>query len=262
MGNAIRMQPKWLKMRIAMVLAGVAFMGLALYRILPPLLNPAPAEDELIQLLGEDYQAAYIIPVAETAQPSSLPTVVSTESTSETPQASNATPKETLQKVTPEPRDKPTRLVISEIELDAPVEETGSRLITIRDTVYEQWLVPDEFAAGWSPNSAYPGSIGNTVLFGHNNARGKVFANLYRLEVGDEIVLYAGSKTYTYYVTDTMKLQEKDVSLAQMVENATWIGPFPDERLTLVTCWPPYQDTHRLIVVAQPLQADRGTPVQ
>lgn len=251
MGNGVDTLGKWTKMRMAMVLAGVALMGIALYRMLPPLLDPAPADAELIELLGDDYQAAYIIPVAETVPPA--PTATISSNPFDTPAPTDETPAETVVKVTPEPRHLPTRLVIPRIELDAPVEETGSRLITIRETTYEQWLVPDKFAAGWNPNSAYPGVVGNTVLFGHNNARGKVFANLYRLEVGDEITLYAGSEAFTYRVTDVMKLQEKDVSFAQMVENATWIGSFPDERLTLVTCWPPYKDTHRLIVVAHPV---------
>lgn len=251
MGNGVDTFTKWPMVRVAMILAGLALMGLALYRMLPPLLDPPPDDAELIELLGEDYQAAYIIPVAETIPPA--PTATISSNPLETPAPTDAAPAEVVEKATPEPRYPPTRLVIPRIELDAPVEETGSRQIKIRDTVYEQWLVPDKFAAGWNPNSAYPGVVGNTVLFGHNNARGKVFANLYRLEVGDEIILYSSSETFTYRVTDVMKLQEKDVSFAQMVENATWIGSFPDERLTLVTCWPPYKDTHRLIVVARPV---------
>jgi LPXTG-site transpeptidase (sortase) family protein len=35
--------------------------------------------------------------------------------------------------------------------------------------------------------------------------------------------------------------------------NARWIGPFNDERLTLVTCWPYTNNTHRVIVVAKPV---------
>ncbi len=34
--------------------------------------------------------------------------------------------------------------------------------------------------------------------------------------------------------------------------NLAWILPTREERLTLVTFWPPENNTHRLIVVARP----------
>jgi hypothetical protein len=45
---------------------------------------------------------------------------------------------------------------------------------------------------------------------------------------------------------------EKDQPLEVRRENARWIGPSNDERLTLVTCWPRHDNTHRLILVALP----------
>ncbi len=146
----------------------------------------------------------------------------------------------------------PERIVIPSIELDAPVEPTGAKLYKIGDKVYEQWIVPDKFAAGWSPHSSYPGFLGNTVLFGHHNVNGAVFANLYKLQSGDEISVFAGGREYKYRVNDVLKLKEQGVSLDKMLENASWINPTEDERLTLVTCWPPYQSTYRLIIVAKP----------
>ena len=38
------------------------------------------------------------------------------------------------------------------------------------------------------------------------------------------------------------------------MENAAWIMPSEDERLTLVTCWPYTSNTHRLIIVARPVE--------
>ena len=81
---------------------------------------------------------------------------------------------------------------------------------------------------------------GNTVLFGHHNVNGAVFANLYKVVVGDEISVFAGGREYRYKVDQVLKVKEKDVSFAQMVENGKWISQTEDERLTLVTCWPPY----------------------
>jgi sortase A len=51
-----------------------------------------------------------------------------------------------------------------------------------------------------------------------------------------------------------MKLKERDAGIAQRQENARWVLPSTDERLTLVTCWPPASNTYRLIVVAVPVQ--------
>ena len=49
-------------------------------------------------------------------------------------------------------------------------------------------------------------------------------------------------------------LPERDADLAARLENARWIEPSQDIRLTLVTCWPEYSNTHRLIIVASLLQ--------
>ena len=146
----------------------------------------------------------------------------------------------------------PERLVIPVIGLDAPVEPTGAKKYKIREKIYEQWTVPDKFAAGWSPKSGYPGFPNNTVLYGHHNVNGAVFANLYTLNIGDEISVYAGGREYRYTVDDVLKLKEKGVTFDEMLSNAQWISATETERLTLVTCWPPYESTYRLIVVAKP----------
>ncbi|MBI4928209.1 MAG: sortase [Anaerolineae bacterium] len=146
----------------------------------------------------------------------------------------------------------PDRIVIPAIKLDAPVVKGGTLRYQVGNREFEQWIVPDEFAAGWNPNSYTPGSGENVVLYGHNNVHGAVFKYLYKLEPGDSISLFVGDSELSYVVEEVQKLQEKDTSVQQMLENARWIAPTGDERLTLVTCWPPFQSTHRLIVVAKP----------
>jgi sortase A len=54
-------------------------------------------------------------------------------------------------------------------------------------------------------------------------------------------------------VQDKFIVKEVGVSLAQRRQNAQWIAPTRDERLTLVTCWPPDGNTYRVIVVAKPI---------
>jgi len=49
-----------------------------------------------------------------------------------------------------------------------------------------------------------------------------------------------------------MILEERDAPVEQRLENARWLARSEDERLTLITCWPPESNTHRLIIVAIP----------
>jgi sortase (surface protein transpeptidase) len=53
------------------------------------------------------------------------------------------------------------------------------------------WELPDTRAAGWHESSASLGVQGNTVLNGHNTNNGEIFRNLYKLKVGDKIVLHS-----------------------------------------------------------------------
>ncbi len=146
----------------------------------------------------------------------------------------------------------PDRIIIPAIGLDAPITQSTFATIELREVWFEQWNVPDEFAAGWLTNTAPLGTVGNTVISGHHNEYGKVFANLYKMEAGDIIYVFSGGVTFTYKVVDRQLLKEKDVSLDIRKANAAWISPSVDERLTLVTCWPKRSNTHRLIIVAEP----------
>jgi LPXTG-site transpeptidase (sortase) family protein len=185
-------------------------------------------------------------------------------------QASAATPTPTLTH-TPTPALTPTppgpppasappdRIVIPAIGLDAPVVPVGW-------TVTDEGAVWDaaDYAAGWHQGSAYPGHVGNTVLSGHHNIKGKVFRYLIDLQPDDEVFLYVGETAYRYVVTEKHIFEEKGKPEAVRRANAQWIAPTDDERLTLVTCWPYTSNTHRLIVVAKPswkLKAGSRLPV-
>jgi sortase A len=147
----------------------------------------------------------------------------------------------------------PDRIIIPAIHLDAPVVQSDKTSVELRDQWFEQWTVPNEFAAGWQANSAPLGMAGNTVLGGHHNEYGKVFEHLVELNIGDLIYVYSGKVTFVYRVVDKLLLPERDVSLEIRKANAEWIAPTTDERLTLVTCWPKRSNTHRVIVVAEPV---------
>lgn len=144
--------------------------------------------------------------------------------------------------------DVPSRIVIPAIDLDAPITPVGLHQVDN----YLTWDVPNYFAAGWLNNSATLGQPGNTVLDGHHNILGKVFANLKDLKKGDQILVYSGTQEFLYVVVGVHNLLERDQPIEVREQNAKWIQPTTDERLTLVTCWPPNNNTNRLIVVAKP----------
>ena len=203
---------------------------------------------------------AVVLAITATATPSPEPTAIPTPSP--TAPAGGASPTPTAVPSTPAPSptptatpipQPPTRIVAPAIKLDAPVVAMGWKMVEYNGEQVAEWDVPKD-AAGWHIDSAMAGQLGNTVLSGHHNIEGKVFRYVVDLEIGDEIVLYAGDRSFAYTVTEKYILKEAGMPWAVRHKNAQWIAPTADERLTLVTCWP-YEwpgNTHRVVVVAKP----------
>jgi sortase A len=198
-------------------------------------------------------------PAATTAPPTSEPRP------SATPVEPTSAPQPTLTRVVliptpPKPsppppesfRAPPTRLRIPAINLDAPVVTVGFVNSEFEGQPITTWIVPDTLAAGWHHTSAPLGGAGNTVLNGHQDVHGGVFRDLARAQVNDEIIVYAGDTAHCYRIAERHFLEEEGQSLQVRAQNAQWIMPTQDERLTLVTCAPYPQNTQRLIVVALP----------
>jgi sortase A len=148
----------------------------------------------------------------------------------------------------------PTRLVIPAIQLDAPIETVGWHTV---DGV-SQWDVPDHFAGGWLMTSAPLGKVGNTAITGHHNIEGEVFRDLVKLKPGDRITVYSKDKPFYYEITMRKILPERGQPEKVRLENARWIQPTTDERITLITCWPYTSNTHRLIIVAKPAPPEKS----
>jgi LPXTG-site transpeptidase (sortase) family protein len=148
----------------------------------------------------------------------------------------------------------PDRIVIPSIGLDAPIVPVNAKVIKYDGKEYQQWLAPDEYAVGWHNSSAKLGDVGNTVLNGHHNAFGQVFASLHKVKEGEIIKIYSGDFIYEYIVSRRLLLSEKFNTLINRMENASWISPSTDERLTLITCWPPESNIYRVIIVALPIK--------
>jgi LPXTG-site transpeptidase (sortase) family protein len=87
-------------------------------------------------------------------------------------------------------------------------------------------------------------------MSGHNNILGAIFRELDQIRGGDEAIVWAGSSRYVYQVTQVLIVPEKYATPQQRAENAKWIDSFDDHRLTLVSCWPRNNNTHRVIVIA------------
>ncbi|MCJ7623147.1 MAG: sortase [Anaerolineaceae bacterium] len=156
------------------------------------------------------------------------------------------------------PAAEPQYIYIPTIALEARIIPAQKTSVEVKEkgeiATFDQWLAPDEFAVGWHTDSAPLGEVGNTVLNGHHNVFERVFRNLAYLQEGDVIQVYGGGEWYNYVVANKMVLPEWGVSLEVRLENATWIMPSDDERLTLVTCWPEQSNSHRLIIVAVPIE--------
>jgi LPXTG-site transpeptidase (sortase) family protein len=147
--------------------------------------------------------------------------------------------------------EEPKRIIIPAIKLNAPVEEADFVVQPGKDTGY--WEVPDK-AAGWHTNSAELGEQGNLVMSGHNNLGTRVFANLRLLKPNDEIVVQGDTFQQRYVVIERKLLLELGQPPDVQARNARYILPdLGDTRLTLVTCWPPTGNSHRIIVIAQPV---------
>jgi sortase A len=154
------------------------------------------------------------------------------------------------------PPGQPQRIEIPAIRVNAQITAVGIQAIQQNSQTYYQWQVPNNNKAGWHNNSALLGQPGNTILNGHHNIYGEVFRDVVDLQEGDEIVVYDKSQAFHYRVILTQVLAERGESLAVRLENAKWIEPTDDERLTLITCWPYTDNSHRVIVVAKPVSAD------
>jgi sortase A len=123
----------------------------------------------------------------------------------------------------------PTRVVIPKIDVDAPVLE-GDDWETLKK------------GAGHHLGTANPGERGNVYISAHNDIYGQIFRRLEELDLGDEVVIYAGAKSYRYVVREKRIVEPTDVSV---------MYPTTEPILSLQTCYPYMVDTHRLVVIAR-----------
>jgi hypothetical protein len=172
----------------------------------------------------------------------------------------------------PTTRQSPMRMVMADLKIETTVVPMGWRVIQTQNGPASEWVIPQD-EAGHHINSAALGEPGNLVISGHNNIYAQVFKpislawdNDTRVKVDDftdrsdllngrVIELYdeTGAR-FEYVVREFYRLKDTGVSYAQRIANGRYILPTEDTRLTVVTCWPPTNNTHRLILIAEPVQ--------
>lgn len=172
----------------------------------------------------------------------------------------------------------PVRLVISDLQIDAQVVEMAWKIQDVGGIRTSVWDLDDigNGLAGHLVSSGLPGLPGNVVIAGHHNIEGQVFRNVsdawddaaaeviveglsWRSDAlsGRSIVLYdADGREHTYVIDAMYKLKDRDVPDAQRVENGRFMEPTIEPVLTLVTCWPANNNTHRIVVVAKLLAGE------
>ncbi len=214
---------------------------------------------------ASSFPAPTPVPSPETAQPAlstptpAEPSVTPTPSAEPSPTSSqriDSVGPEPIPTISPLPQGRgrsPVRILIPAVGLNAPVQPMRWRVAGD----HTEWMVPND-AAGWHIDSAFPGEKGNVVISGHHNIGGSVFAGVSRigepdsrLGLGDEIILEdVQGRRFVYRITGWRRIPEAHASVALRQENASYLLPTDFPQLTLITCWPADNNTHRVIVQA------------
>lgn len=85
-----------------------------------------------------------------------------------------------------------------------------------------------QYYLGHFEDSAMPGEKGNFAVAGHRvSDYSEAFVNLYKAEIGDEILVKANKKEYVYEITDSFIVAPDRVDVLDNTDDAT---------ITLVTC--------------------------
>jgi sortase A len=153
------------------------------------------------------------------------------------------------------PRATPTRAVSTPMTTvtpgATPVSPTGVRVVIPAIGVDAPMVEGDDWdtlktGIGHRTGTAWPGQVGNVVISAHDDIHGAIFKDLNRLKAGDVVYVYTPQVIYRYEVLFSRLVLPTEVSV---------MDPTRLPILTLITCYPPFVDTHRVVVTAQ-LQTD------
>jgi LPXTG-site transpeptidase (sortase) family protein len=180
------------------------------------------------------------LPLPEPVPPDEIPPVIDTELFSEAlPDLADAVHGERLIEW----------IRIDAINVYAPVTPVGWAVGGSLDNPEAvEWDSPGA-GVGWVIDSALPGDeSGSVILYGHNNINSSVFRDLADLAAGDRVALSNAQGEWIYEVSEVHILPVSGTS-GERAEYAQHLLPGLAPRLVLISCWPPDNNTHRVIVV-------------
>lgn len=178
--------------------------------------------DQTGSVLEEETDAGLVVPSSSPAV-EALPTS-SQPSSQPSPLAAKTTP-------------KPVTLPQKNIEGVLTIDKIDLKLPILTDATVNNLKISVASIA----NTGKAGAVGNYAIAGHRNLTyGKNFNRLDEVTEGDFIEVNTGSKTYIYKVVDKQYVLPEDV----------WVlkGNGKDREITLITCHPMENPTHRIAI--------------
>jgi LPXTG-site transpeptidase (sortase) family protein len=146
------------------------------------------------------------------------------------------------------------RIIIPRIDQNIPIVRVSSEHLINRDWDALEDEMQDALKGGvvHYPGTSLPGETGNVVITGHSSyfpwdsGRFKdVFALLEDVVEGDKIVIYYEQDKYIYIIDKKEIVMPNDIEILKQT---------PQDKLTLITCWPVGTNLKRLIVQATPIE--------
>jgi len=148
------------------------------------------------------------------------------------------------------------RIVVPRIDQNIPIVRVSSDSLIRRDWQALEDEMQDALKDGvvHYPGTSLPGETGNIVITGHSSyfpwdpGRFKdVFALLVDVVEGDKVVVYHEQDKYIYEIYDVKIVLPEDIEVLKQT---------PEDKLTLITCWPVGTNLKRLIVTAKPIEVN------
>ncbi|HPO05806.1 MAG TPA: sortase [Candidatus Gracilibacteria bacterium] len=144
------------------------------------------------------------------------------------------------------------RLIIPKIDQNVPIVKMSDEYIS--DDLWGKFEKEVQAALRTGivhyPGTAMPGQKGNAFFTGHSSYypwdKGnykEVFANLNKLEIGDEYYIYYQQKQYRYKIMEKKEVRPAEVGVLEQHQTK--------KLSTLMTCWPLGTTLKRLILVAE-----------
>lgn len=134
--------------------------------------------------------------------------------------------------------------IVAEYKISIPKINVFNANVSNKDTDLSKHLVQYN-------SDSVPPNEGNSVIFGHStlpqlfkpNDYNTIFANAYKLGVGDQIIVHSNSLDYAYKIESIIVVDPSDTSV--LAQN------FSDSYITIITCTPPGTVWKRLVIKAR-----------